>query len=107
MNVLDLLREMGIEPRLAQRGGKRGAEYWSCCPKAGCSQEDGFHVWPEHAGKFAAWAHRQLLNNPEAWDGTRGRTASRASTGPARPGACRKRPGTKGGRSRSGCLGAS
>ncbi len=145
MNVLDLLREMGIEPRLAQRGGKRGAEYWSRCPKAGCSQEDGFHVWPEqnggtgswwcrncdrggdniqfcrdymgmdfqeacdkcgrdpgprpprrpfeprprppawapkpvnvpegdlalwreHAGKFAEWAHRQLLKNPEALD---------------------------------------
>jgi len=145
MNVLDLLREMGIEPRLAQRGGKRGAEYWSRCPKAGCSQEDGFHVWPEqnsgtgswwcrncdrggdniqfcrdymgmdfqeacdkcgrdpgprpprrpfapkpsapawaprpvnvpqgdlaqwreHAGKFGAWAHRQLINNPEALD---------------------------------------
>jgi len=53
MNVLDLLRSKGIEPKLAQRSGKRGPEYWSSCP--GCGGDIGsdglpsnrFHVWPE------------------------------------------------------------
>ena len=45
-NILDLLREFGIQ---ARRVGTYawGEEYHSRCPRAGCAKEDGFWAWPD------------------------------------------------------------
>lgn len=50
MNVLELLRQDGIQPR--KSAGTRGGEYASPCP--GCGGKDRFRCWPEQGdmGKF-------------------------------------------------------
>jgi len=55
MNVLNLLEQYGITPRLATKG-KHGPEYWSPCP--GCGGDDRFHVWPEEKGNGAYWCRQ-------------------------------------------------
>tara|TARA_Y100001954_G_C15819879_1_gene609389 strand:+ start:3101 stop:4504 length:1404 start_codon:yes stop_codon:yes gene_type:complete len=55
MNVLDLLREMGIEPKYVSSA--KGGEYASPCP--GCGGEDRFHVWPEQNGGSGSWWCRE------------------------------------------------
>ena len=55
MNVLELLRGKGIEPKCIGPITDRGDEYWSPCPGCGCG-EDRFHVWPEqNDGKGSYW----------------------------------------------------
>jgi len=43
MNVIDLVRRHGIEPKRA--ASTKGGEYHSPCP--GCGGTDRFHVWPQ------------------------------------------------------------
>lgn len=62
MNVLDLLRRHGIEPKKAS--STKGGEYASPCP--GCGGKDRFRVWPEqHGGQGAYWC-RQCGNGGDA-----------------------------------------
>lgn len=55
MNVLDLLEQYGITPRLATKG-KSGPEFWSPCP--GCGGDDRFHVWPDEKKNGAYWCRQ-------------------------------------------------
>ena len=58
MNVLDLLRRHGIEPK--RIATTHGGEYSSACP--GCGGSDRFRVWPEENPEKAAagsyWCRR-------------------------------------------------
>lgn len=55
MNVMDLLRRHGIEPKKA--ASSKGGEYHSPCP--GCGGNDRFCVWPdEHGGEGGYWCRR-------------------------------------------------
>lgn len=52
MNVLELLRSKGIDPKKA--GSTHGGEWCSPCP--GCGGDDRFRVWPEqNAGQGSFW----------------------------------------------------
>lgn len=51
MNVLDLLRQDGVQPRKAS--GNKGGEYHSPCP--GCGGEDRFHCWPAQNDGEGSW----------------------------------------------------
>lgn len=52
MNVLDLVREKGIDPKRVST--HKGGEYHSPCP--GCGGENRFHVWPEqNSGEGSYW----------------------------------------------------
>ena len=55
MNVLDLLRKHGIEPKRAS--STKGGEYASACPK--CGGKDRFRVWPEQNENQGAYWCRQ------------------------------------------------
>jgi len=52
MNVLDLLRETGIEPRYIS--STKGGEYHSSCPGCG-GKEHRFCVWPEQNDGAGSW----------------------------------------------------
>lgn len=55
MNVIDLLRKHGIEPKKAS--GTHGGEYSSACP--GCGGDDRFRIWPEqHEGQGGYWCRQ-------------------------------------------------
>ena len=55
MNVIDLLRNTGIEPKKA--AGTSGGEYHSPCP--GCGGTDRFCAWPEqNGGKGSYWCRQ-------------------------------------------------
>ena len=58
MNLLDLLRERGLNPRKVS--SSKGGEYASGCP--GCGGEDRFRCWPEQqtkSGRHGTWWCRQ------------------------------------------------
>ena len=55
MNVLELIKEKGIEPKKA--ASTKGGEYHSSCP--GCGGDDRFHVWPEqNSGEGSFWCRQ-------------------------------------------------
>lgn len=55
MNVLELLKAKGIEPKKAAT--TKGGEWWSACP--GCGGRDRFHVWPEQNNGDGSYWCRQ------------------------------------------------
>jgi hypothetical protein len=55
MNVIDLLRKHGIEPKKAS--GTKGGEYASACP--GCGGDDRFRIWPDqNEGQGGFWCRQ-------------------------------------------------
>lgn len=55
LNILDLVREKGIEPKRVS--GHKGGEYHSPCP--GCGGVDRFHIWPEqNNGEGSYWCRQ-------------------------------------------------
>ena len=62
INILDLLRECGIETRKAS--GSKGGEYHSACPGCGDGgkgprRSDRFHAWPAQNDGQGSWWCRQ------------------------------------------------
>jgi len=55
LNVLELLKQKGVEPKKAAT--TKGGEYHSPCP--GCGGNDRFHVWPEQNGGDGSFWCRQ------------------------------------------------
>ncbi len=57
MNVIDLVRRKGIEPKKASSA--KGGEWHSSCPMCGDggkgAASDRFHVWPEQNGGKGSW----------------------------------------------------
>jgi len=55
LNVLELLKEKGFEPKKA--ASTKGGEYHSPCP--GCGGVDRFHVWPDqNSGEGSFWCRQ-------------------------------------------------
>ena len=62
INVLDLIREKGIDPKKV--AGTYGGEYQSPCPA--CGGNDRFHVWPEQNNGQGSWWCRQCEKSGDA-----------------------------------------
>lgn len=56
MNVIDLLEEMGIQPKRV--ASSSGGEYHSRCPDPHCDGKDRFHVWPREGEDGRYWCRR-------------------------------------------------
>ncbi len=58
MNVLDLLKELGVHP--LKVAASKGGEYHSPCPDASCDGKDRFCVWPEEGSDGRFWCRKCL-----------------------------------------------
>ncbi len=63
MNVIDLLKEMGVQPRRV--ASSKGGEYHSPCPGPACEGKDRFCVWPAEGSDGRYWC-RQCLRSGDA-----------------------------------------
>jgi len=58
MNVIDLLKEMGVQPKRV--AASKGGEYHSPCPDVLCEGKDRFCVWPEEGSDGRFWCRKCL-----------------------------------------------
>lgn len=63
MNVIDLLEQIGIQPKRV--ASCKGGEYHSRCPASGCEGKDRFCVWPKEGVDGRYWC-RQCLCSGDA-----------------------------------------
>lgn len=63
MNVINLLEEMGIQPKKV--ASCKGGEYHSRCPASQCDGKDRFCVWPKEGADGRYWC-RQCLRSGDA-----------------------------------------
>lgn len=63
MNVIDLVQEMGVQPKRV--ASSKGGEYHSSCPDPACDGRNRFHVWPKEGPDGRYWC-RQCSRSGDA-----------------------------------------
>lgn len=58
MNVVDLLEEMGVQPKRV--ASSKGGEYHSRCPDPNCDGKDRFCSWPKEGSDGRYWCRKCL-----------------------------------------------
>ncbi len=56
MNVIDLLEEMGVQPKKVS--SCKGGEYHSRCPDSRCGGKDRFCIWPSEGSEGRYWCRK-------------------------------------------------
>lgn len=60
MNVIDLLEEMGMQPKRV--ASSKGGEYHSRCPDIHCDGTDRFCTWPKEGNNGRYWCRKCLMH---------------------------------------------
>ena len=58
MNVIDLIEEMGVQPKRV--ASCKGGEYHSSCPDPRCDGKDRFCIWPKEGNNGRYWCRKCL-----------------------------------------------